>query len=218
MGIAERKEKERLARRNDVIEAAEALFREKGFDHTTMDNIAKDTGFTKKTIYTFFSSKDEIYMEIMIRGFNALNKMIDFKLDSGHGESSIKNVEHLGLAFVDFSMNYPYYYKAITDYENKEFDFKQSNQSKLIENCYIAGQYSMERLQTFINEGVLNNEIISNVDPKIIALVLWSSMTGLINLVGRKEKYVAAYFNENTDVVLKEGLKLILNSIEYKML
>ena len=104
MGIVERKEKERLTRRNDVIGAAEALFREKGFDHTTMDDIAKDAGFTKKTIYTYFSSKDEIYMEIMIRGFNALNKLIDLKLDSGPRESSIKSIEHLGLALVAFSM------------------------------------------------------------------------------------------------------------------
>lgn len=216
MGILERKEKERIIRRNDVIDAAETLFMEKGFEQTTMDEIAKYSGFTKKTIYTYISSKDEIYMEIMLRGFHLLNKLIDESLELQRCESPIDNIKLLGVTFAKFSMEHSYYYRAITNYENKALDFDQSNQGSqrtLIENCYSAGQYSMQYLETFIRNGIEKREIINTLDPKIVALFLWSSMAGLINIVGRKEKYVIAYFNDNTDLILEEGLNLILNSI-----
>ena len=216
MGILERKEKERIIRRNDVIDAAETLFMEKGFEQTTMDEIAKSAGFTKKTIYTYISSKDEIYMEIMLRGFNLLNKQIDESLELHHYKSCIDNIKLLGMTYAKFSLEHKYYYRAITNYENKAIDFDQSNQgnqSKLIESCYTAGQYSMHHLENFISMGLERNEIIKNVDPKIMALYLWSSMTGLINIIRKKEQYVTVYFHENTDLILEEGLKLILNSI-----
>jgi len=216
MGTVERKEKERLTRRQDVIDAAEALFMEKGYEHATMDDIAMDAGFTKKTIYAYFSSKDEISMEIMLKGFKALNKLIDDTLALNINESSIESIRCLGLAFADFSQKYPYYYKIITNYENKERDFNPSNPSKLVDDCYIAGQYSMQHLEAFIKAGISKKEILDDTDPKIIALVLWSSVTGLINIIGRKEKYIAAYFNDNTNLILLEGLKLILNAIRYK--
>jgi AcrR family transcriptional regulator len=216
MGTLERKEKERIIRRNDVIDAAETLFMEKGFEQTTMDEIAKSAGFTKKTIYTYISSKDEIYMEIMLRGFQLLNKLIDEALALQRYESCIDDIKLLGLTFASFSMKHNYYFRAITNYENKALDFDQSNQGNqrtLIESCYTAGQYSMHYLETFIRNGIEKKEIINTLDPKIVALFLWSSMTGLINIVGRKEKYVIAYFNDNTDLILEEGLNLILNSI-----
>ena len=76
MGIIERKEKERLIRKNDMINAAERVFFKKGFENSTMDDIAKEAEFTKKTIYSYFKSKEELYYEIMLLGFKALNAFV----------------------------------------------------------------------------------------------------------------------------------------------
>ena len=40
MGIAERKERERLQRRQEIIQAAEEVFFSEGFEKSTMDDIA----------------------------------------------------------------------------------------------------------------------------------------------------------------------------------
>jgi AcrR family transcriptional regulator len=42
MSVAERKEREKQQRRNDIIDAAEKRFFEKGFDGVSMDEIARD--------------------------------------------------------------------------------------------------------------------------------------------------------------------------------
>ena len=70
MGIIERKEREKLARKTEIINAAEKIFFKKGFENSTMDDIAKEAEFTKKTLYSYFKSKEELYFEIMLLGFN----------------------------------------------------------------------------------------------------------------------------------------------------
>lgn len=47
-------------RRNELIEAAEELFREKGFEQTSVSDIVKNVGVAQGTFYYYFDSKDDI--------------------------------------------------------------------------------------------------------------------------------------------------------------
>ena len=60
-----RKERERLIRKQEIIDASVKLFANKGFNNTTLDDIAASSEFGKGTIYNYFSSKEEIYSEIV---------------------------------------------------------------------------------------------------------------------------------------------------------
>lgn len=57
--IMERKEKSLLSR-NKILEATGALFAEKGFDATAMQDIMARSGLSKGAIYHHFKSKEEI--------------------------------------------------------------------------------------------------------------------------------------------------------------
>lgn len=48
-------------RRTQLIEKAEEVFLEKGYHPATMDEIARRAGMSKKTIYTVFESKAELF-------------------------------------------------------------------------------------------------------------------------------------------------------------
>ena len=75
-----RKERERLARQRDILNAARELFIEKGYSDTTLDEIAKRAEFGKGTIYNYFSNKEELFFAIM-------DEMIDQLLQ--HVQSTI---------------------------------------------------------------------------------------------------------------------------------
>jgi len=53
--------------RNLILAAADAAFREFGFADTSMEEIAKGAGLTRKTVYNLFSSKDEIALQLIAR-------------------------------------------------------------------------------------------------------------------------------------------------------
>ncbi len=44
----------------NILQQAIKLFRDKGFDNTTMEQIAKDSAVTKRTLYSYFPSKEAI--------------------------------------------------------------------------------------------------------------------------------------------------------------
>ena len=47
------------------MSVAKTLFAERGFQSTTMDDIAREAGFTKPILYQYFESKTDLYHEIV---------------------------------------------------------------------------------------------------------------------------------------------------------
>ena len=61
-----RKEREREFKKQEILDASIKIFAEKGFKATTLDEIAEKSEFGKGTLYNYFSSKEEIYKEIIM--------------------------------------------------------------------------------------------------------------------------------------------------------
>lgn len=66
-----RKEKEKEFKQNLITDAARKLFIEKGFDETTMDDIAREAGFAKGTVYLYFKSKNELMAFIVLASYDS---------------------------------------------------------------------------------------------------------------------------------------------------
>lgn len=57
--------KKRDAKRQAILDTAYRLFREQGFDKTSMAQITAEVGGSKATIYSHFPSKEELFVECM---------------------------------------------------------------------------------------------------------------------------------------------------------
>lgn len=58
-----RRDRERVARRADILAAARQVFARRGYANATLDEIAARAEFAKGTIYNYFTSKEEIFLE-----------------------------------------------------------------------------------------------------------------------------------------------------------
>jgi len=67
MGIQERKEREKERRRQQIIVAAKRVFSEKGFNKSTMEDIAKEAELSPGTLYLYFKNKEELYASLSLR-------------------------------------------------------------------------------------------------------------------------------------------------------
>ena len=72
-----RKEREKLNRKKDIMDAAAVLFSVKGFDHTTLEEIAAKAEFGTGTIYNYFQSKKEIFHSIVESVFDANIELLE---------------------------------------------------------------------------------------------------------------------------------------------
>ncbi|MFC1694275.1 TetR/AcrR family transcriptional regulator, partial [Candidatus Latescibacterota bacterium] len=60
-----RREREKLAHRQEIMDAATRIFAKKGFLHATLEDIAREAEFSKGTIYLYFASKEDLLYSIL---------------------------------------------------------------------------------------------------------------------------------------------------------
>ncbi|MBC8345589.1 MAG: TetR/AcrR family transcriptional regulator [Candidatus Marinimicrobia bacterium] len=75
--ISERQAKEREFRKEQILEGALIVFKSQGLERTTMDEIARESDFGKATLYYYFSSKEEIFIELLDRGWKMIWESIE---------------------------------------------------------------------------------------------------------------------------------------------
>jgi len=61
-----RKRLEETARQQYIIEAARRVMIDKGVENATMEDIAREAEYSRRSAYTYFSSRDEIYLQVLI--------------------------------------------------------------------------------------------------------------------------------------------------------
>ncbi len=120
MSIAERKEREKEQRRNDILSAAEKLFFARGYDSVTMDDIAKAVELNKATIYLYFKDKESLYFTVVLRGITILYAMV--RESEGKAESGSEKLWEIGRAYSSFAKGYPDYNRAYNYFYSGRFD------------------------------------------------------------------------------------------------
>jgi AcrR family transcriptional regulator len=69
-------------RRNQILEAAMAVFARQGFDQARMDDIAQEAGLSKGALYLYYKSKDAIISAILQFFFSRAMKKLQGFLES----------------------------------------------------------------------------------------------------------------------------------------
>ncbi|WP_374411243.1 TetR/AcrR family transcriptional regulator [Novosphingobium colocasiae] len=69
---ARQREEDRLAKREAVLRAAVRMFNERGVHATSLDDVAASLGISKRTIYHYLASKDQVLLECVTIGLQQL--------------------------------------------------------------------------------------------------------------------------------------------------
>jgi AcrR family transcriptional regulator len=115
MSTAERKGKEKAARRADIVNAAERLFASKGYDGVVMDDVASEAQLAKGTLYLYFINKESLYLTVAVRGAAILKEMMARGV--AREARGIDKACAVGVAYYEFSKQHPFYFRLLTDAE-----------------------------------------------------------------------------------------------------
>lgn len=77
MGIIERKRRDRQNRIKEIINSAKDIFISKGFNNSTMNDIANMSDLSRRTLYLYFHNKEEILLTIAVNTLEKLLQEID---------------------------------------------------------------------------------------------------------------------------------------------
>ncbi|MFH1155085.1 MAG: TetR/AcrR family transcriptional regulator [Pseudomonadota bacterium] len=75
--MAGKRESNKRQTRKSIMEAAVRLFGEKGFDHTSIEELAQAAGIGKGTIYTYFRTKNDILYAFCEDGLELIRQELE---------------------------------------------------------------------------------------------------------------------------------------------
>jgi AcrR family transcriptional regulator len=84
-----RKEREKEARRQAILEAAARVFSRKTFYEATLDEIASEAELAKGTLYNYYKDKQDIFLSLIDRGVADYQEVLNDVITSG---KSLKEV------------------------------------------------------------------------------------------------------------------------------
>jgi AcrR family transcriptional regulator len=97
--------------RNEIIEKAEFLFAKRGYEETSINDIAKAAGISVGNVYRYFKGKEDILNEIITASLiEDIRKKILVKL--GMGKSDTIREQSLNKDYIDYSEQF---YKAMIE-------------------------------------------------------------------------------------------------------
>ncbi len=214
MGSNERKEKEKEIRKKDIIDAAERVFFTKGYNNATMDDVAKEAEYSKRTVYVYFKSKEQIYFEIMIRGYRILIKLLKADQTKDKTHTAIEILTQMALTLYRFSDDYSKYFEAIMEYENSTLDFQKTISDHSKEECYALGEKTLGYLMDVLEKGIAEGSVYSDLNIEKTALTLWACIIGVFNTAKKKQFYIENYHGVKPDDFVSEAIRIIIRSIQ----
>lgn len=187
-------------RKAQIINAAQNVFTQKGFNQARMDDIANETGLSKGTLYLYFNSKDDLIIAILDRMFQRELKQMEI-LDSANlsaTETIWKMTETLANEISGFVQLVPIIYQFLAlAFRNKHV---QQALKKYI-NSYI------DILIPIIEQGIKSGEF-HKVNAHEVAVAISAIIEGTLLLWVYDRSLV------EPEKHIRSGIKLLLEGLQ----
>jgi TetR/AcrR family transcriptional regulator len=182
MSLAKWKEREREQRRNDITDAARKLLADKDFDEVSMNEIAREVGLGKGTLYLYFKNKESLYFAVVLRGTRIWAEMV--KEEVKKGNSGLEKLILYNNANREFSNRYPDYFRLLYSPTSikKQFDMDKMNSSEEFQEVRELFKEIMFVGIDSIQKGIDDGEIRADVDPVEAAILLSVIFNGKVNM------------------------------------
>ncbi len=210
MGIQERKLLEKEKRRKSILKSARKVFKKVGFENSSMDLIAEEAQLSKGTLYLYFKSKDDLFINSLLE-----DQLITLDNLFKQSEQKLNSVVDIILAYTDsyydFTEKFPDFFNLLVGINSSESlnieNLSSDTKAKIND---LEKKIFMERVKVFqrgIEEGIFEEKF----SACYAVTQLWVSITGAIHL-SKKPQLNVMFENINTREFVKDITKLFLIS------
>ncbi len=182
MGITERRERQKAELRDQILAAAARIITDEGFDALTMRKIADAIEYSPATIYLHFASRDDIAVQLVREGFDALIRHL---APAAAEPDPLRRIAAIGHAYLDFAQTEKETYRLIMMEDER---FASPILTQLGESDDDTGSTAFGFLFDTVTE-LIDSGIFRPLDAQTIASLLWSSLHGIAALKLTCPKY-----------------------------
>lgn len=194
------------SKRDLILDSAEKVFLEKGFYPAKIEEIARNAGIAKGTIYIYFKDKESIYISLIERKLSEVSNFIeDIIKDDLSSAEKLKKIYFRMCEFIDKTQKF----QSLISIENIQSLTKMIDSLK--EQVFPKVKRLIETISKIIEEGIREG-VFEEIDPLLGALLFMGYLRVAI-LLPVMEKLYSLEINMDKGSATKKILDIFFQGI-----
>ncbi len=193
MGIRERQDRERQAVTASILDAARDLFVAEGYPNVSIRKIAERIEYSPAAIYSYFASKDDIFLALADEGFHRLDAKV--KAAMRHADP-LEDVRACWWAFYEFSKEQSEFFELMFVDRSVPQVTEQWEGFEFLQQLMDNG---VSCIQKAIDAGALP----ASLNAQVAMHVLWAALIGP-SVVGIRHRQAS---REDYDALARDVLE-----------
>jgi AcrR family transcriptional regulator len=187
MAIADRRERERAARRELIINTARTLAEAEGWDAVTTRRLSTEIEYSQPVLYKHFSGMDQIADAVALDGFAELAEVIRAAhCDTNSASDTLTRIAH---AYLEFARDNPAVYDAM---------FTRATTLR-----FAAQETPPELTAAFAALDQAVSMVANEQDTDTLTEVFWAALHGLVTL-SRTGRLRLGYDSDRLQLLVKQ--------------
>lgn len=206
-----RRERVATLHKENIMRAAEHLFLEKSFIQTTIQEISKLSGYSRRTIYAYFVSKEDILYHISLQKLLILQKEV---IDIIESAASFRDkYEEFCEAMTRFHQASIQSFNELGAYGAYGTKDAEGQEPAVIADIVDSVTVICTLLAELIENGKEQGLVAEDVEPAAAGQILWATISSLLDLIKVKKNYITAGLQMDDKQFLSYGFHQLLNSL-----
>ncbi|WP_150299073.1 TetR/AcrR family transcriptional regulator [Pseudomonas profundi] len=185
MSLNSRREKEKNERRESILDAAEEVFFNKGYERCSMDDIARTAELSRALLYVYFKDKAAMLQAIVLRSARQLRERFASAVQGR--QQGIDQIASIARAYYDFSQQDTHYFDVLTQSSTFVHLAENNEENQALHDCGAdIMQLMVDALTAGLADGSISPERVN--DPLQTAYFLRGALHGVIMEVRHAER------------------------------
>ncbi|NLX06465.1 MAG: TetR/AcrR family transcriptional regulator [Phycisphaerae bacterium] len=181
MGTRERREREKDAVRQKIMDAARELFVQEGYEAVSIRRIADAIEYSPAAIYVHFRDKADLMKELCGQDFESF---ADAMFATADEPDPVERIWSCGAVYLNFAIEHPNHFRLMfmtkPSPETMETDERKLDERGRGDPQRDAYAFLVQNIKEAIALGQIREEL--QADPELVAQVLWACIHGIAAL------------------------------------
>jgi AcrR family transcriptional regulator len=184
------RKEERETRKNLIVNAAMDLFSQKDFHKIGMRDIAKRAGISAAAIYRYFPSRDDVFVEALVRHMEVVEALFEKNVKAGK-----TSLEELAMGSVDYLLENESVFQMMG-----HFMVTGQIQQKALERYNAMQRHFLDILEK------VNNQTDVGMNNRLVTHAIYASVTGVVmsfkNYPGRSPEEIKRHIHRLVRIII----------------
>ena len=202
--VSNRKLFKSVSRREQIINAADAVLLDVGVNDFTIDKVVEYLGIAKGTVYKYFESKDDVLAEVSTK---ALNQLLNyFKLSERNSPEGPERTKSVIMSSYHYSKDCAKYFEQIVYLERPEFSTSAESHKKAstrIQEFFVSHIERQKELGYFKKD----------INPMMMNYLCWGSSMGVMQFLDSKKEFLENEHNVSQEELMISFAEVFVNGM-----